>query len=313
MTGQRSLEDLTSVELQNLWVGSISDLCKYSDNGFSLKEVDLDAYEFCSYNIRVYSESSFVSVGFPGKPVESKKVAVKYLDPETGDEFDCVEKQSIHEFGIAYANDEVGRICARLIKMSTPKSSKIGVGDIFSRVVLRRLNSIHDIGNIGEFDELKFRIIERKDYEVLGLAYEDMWYPDAPFFKYPRTTKQTYRFRGLKMSFSHIRLAEELQREGYLFACEAHVFPPERPDESFMQPDLVVFKDSRVLIIEIDGISHWGDDASTLRSRREQYQKDREKDASWIRRGFATIRFTADKARLEPARCVEDVAAFFSS
>ena len=80
-----------------------------------------------------------------------------------------------------------------------------------------------------------------------------------------------------------------------------------------MQPDLVVFKDSRVLIIEIDGISHWGDDESTVRSRREQYQKDREKDASWIRRGFATIRFTADKARLEPARCVEDVAAFFSS
>ncbi len=312
---RRSVNDLTSAELRDLWIGSISDLARYSRDGFKWKEIDEKTYNFCIDCVRIYSEASFVSVGFPGKPATSKIIPVVYGDIVSDEiiETERGEIQKTFSLGLAFANDEIETYCDKLIKRSSFTSEKLTPGDIFVQMVAERLKRMHAIGDIGEFDNVVIKKIGPNEYPSLGLIASEMWGLDAPFFKFPKSTIQTYRFRGLKMSFSHTRLAEELQQQGFMFACESHVFPPERNDESFIQPDIIVYSNAKALIVEVDGEVHWGGKTSTSNGRLEQFRKDRAKDSHWIKRGFATIRFDANKARETPGECVREISDYFES
>jgi hypothetical protein len=147
------------------------------------------------------------------------------------------------------------------------------------------------------------QLLPQSKYMRLGFTPDGLFRGRSEFAS-DLTPDEYFRWRGLKMSGSHKELARALYVRGFLFSCEAPVFPQDREDKSYITPDLLVFHDGKCLVVEVDGPSH--NDA-------DQAFRDLKRDRMWLKRGFSTLRFPARKAFTRPHDCVSEINQFFSS
>ena len=147
----------------------------------------------------------------------------------------------------------------------------------------------------------KIKLLSEKECEDNGFKWENLFF-NRSYLKNNRKPDEIYRWRGLKMSYSHIELAKALFVRGFMFASEASVFPLNRKDKSFITPDLMVLYKGNCLIVEVDGPSH---------EKPKQRQIDRERDEMFLKEGFHTKRFKANTALTNPHACISEIVNFF--
>ena len=309
----KDLSKLTRKELTILWTNFIWDL-KNGNN----KELSnyLDSYLCKSTgdyidDFDIDERATFLCVNHPNNPLPFKEEEVTTYD---GDLNEIKEKVNVYQmtFNIACENVVLSDVIKVLIK--NYKSECL-------QTIIKLIARENLIESCFEGYEItyNFKLISPKFYKSYGFNYNDLWISEKQF-ESNRTPDEIYRFRGLDMSGSHIKLAKSLMEKGFLVGCEAAIFPLDRADKSYIRPDLIIFHKSRCLFVEVDGPSHWqkvdkknGKPKEPPEPNAKQYLKDRQRDRIWAQNGFTVMRFTADEALLKSSKCVSEICDYFNS
>lgn len=127
-------------------------------------------------------------------------------------------------------------------------------------------------------------------------------------------------FQGAGTSRNEEVLAQYLLSEGFIVSLEPSIYFPQTEVEHRREPDLIVFHQGRVIVIEIDDRAHlkcWKDDPKNGLKKGDaniiKWQRDRDMDRYFLCNGFPVLRVWYEDVRNDPEKVMTEILQVFTT